>query len=101
MSFSLPAPKMKKWTMPSRTKVASYRVFDVIKNEVRDSAGKERHDVFTYACPDWCNVVALTEEDEVVLVWQYRFGTDALSLEIPGGVIDPGESPIDAAKREL
>jgi len=36
-----------------------------------------------------------------VLVWQYRFGTDALSLEIPGGVIDPGEAPEDAARREL
>ena len=59
------------------------------------------HDVFVFACPDWCNVLAETDEGELVLVWQYRFGSDALSLEVPGGVIDPGEAPVDAARREL
>jgi ADP-ribose pyrophosphatase len=58
-------------------------------------------DIFVFACPDWCNVLAETPAGELVLIWQYRFGTDALSLEIPGGVIDPGEEPIDAARREL
>ena len=58
-------------------------------------------DIFVFACPDWCNVLAETPDGELVLIWQYRFGTDALSLEIPGGVIDPGEEPIDAARREL
>ena len=58
-------------------------------------------DVFVFSCPDWCNVVAETDAGELVFVWQYRFGTDALSLEIPGGVIDDGESPEVAALREL
>lgn len=58
-------------------------------------------DIFVFACPDWCNVLAETPDGELVLVWQYRFGTDELSLEVPGGVIDPGEQPIDAARREL
>lgn len=58
-------------------------------------------DIFVFACPDWCNVVAETEAGEIVMVWQYRFGTDALSLEVPGGVIDPGEEPEAAAIREL
>lgn len=58
-------------------------------------------DVFVFGCSDWCNVLAETEAGELVLVWQYRFGTDALSLEPPGGVIDPGEEPEDAARREL
>ena len=58
-------------------------------------------DVFVCDSPDWCNVLAETPGGELVLVWQYRFGTDALSLEVPGGVIDPGEAPIDAARREL
>ncbi len=57
--------------------------------------------IFIFECPDWCNVVAVTEAGEVVLVWQYRFGTDAMSLEVPGGVVDPGEAPIEAARREL
>ena len=58
-------------------------------------------DIFVFAVPDWCNVLAETPEGELVLVWQYRHGTDELSLEVPGGVIDPGEEPIDAARREL
>ena len=58
-------------------------------------------DIFVFACPDWCNVLAETPEGDLVCIWQYRFGTDELSLEIPGGVIDEGEEPIDAARREL
>ena len=58
-------------------------------------------DIFVFAVPDWCNVLAETPEGELVMVWQYRHGTDELSLEVPGGVIDPGEAPIDAARREL
>ena len=58
-------------------------------------------DIFVFACPDWCNILAETPSGELVLVWQYRHGTDELSLEVPGGVIDPGEEPIDAARREL
>lgn len=58
-------------------------------------------EVFTFDVRDWCNVVAVTDDDRLVLVWQWRFGTQAFSLETPGGVIDEGESPIDAARREL
>ena len=51
--------------------------------------------------PDWVNVVALTKERRLVVVRQYRFGTSALTLEIPGGVIDRGEEHQQAAAREL
>lgn len=55
----------------------------------------------TVACADWVNVVAVTADDEIVLVWQHRFGVDAPSVEIPGGTVDPGEDPAAAALREL
>jgi ADP-ribose pyrophosphatase YjhB (NUDIX family) len=69
--------------------------------EMKDSAGQPRRRFSVFEAPDWCNVVAVTDAREIVLVWQYRFGTDALSLEIPGGVVDGKEAPIDAAAREL
>lgn len=50
---------------------------------------------------DWVVAVAITPTDEIVLVRQYRFGSETMSLELPGGIIDAGESPIDAAQREL
>jgi 8-oxo-dGTP pyrophosphatase MutT (NUDIX family) len=99
--FEAPVPKLGKWTRARTSRVATYGVFDVERHAMLDPQGAPRRDFFTFACRDWCNVVALTDADELVLVWQYRVGTDALSLEAPGGVIDEGESPIDAAVREL
>jgi ADP-ribose pyrophosphatase len=99
--FVLEPPKLRKWTQLRRDPVASYRILDVWRVELQDGAGRPRGDAFTVRCRDWCNIVAVTPADEVVLVWQYRFGTDALSLEIPGGVVDAGEDPEHAARREL
>ncbi len=50
---------------------------------------------------DWVNVIALTEDERVVVVRQFRFGSATITTEIPGGVIDRDEAPIDAARREL
>jgi 8-oxo-dGTP pyrophosphatase MutT (NUDIX family) len=49
---------------------------------------------------DWVNVLPITADQEVVFVRQYRHGSDAISLEIPGGMVDPGEAPIVSAARE-
>jgi ADP-ribose pyrophosphatase len=46
-------------------------------------------------------VFALTTEREVILVRQYRYGADAIHLELPAGTIDEGEDPRDCAIREL
>lgn len=46
-------------------------------------------------------VFALTPENQVVLVRQYRYGVDELIVELPAGTIDEGEDPLDCAKREL
>jgi len=59
--------------------------------------------VYTLEMGDWVNIVALTAGDDpsVIFVRQHRFGTEQRSLEIPGGLIDPGEVPLRAAQREL
>lgn len=51
--------------------------------------------------PHWANVLPLTPDGQVVLIRQYRFGVLGTTLEIPGGLVDPGEAPIHAAEREL
>src|SRR3954468_23184851 len=52
-------------------------------------------------CGDWVNVIPLTKDDRVILVRQFRPGTRQVCLEIPGGMVDPGEDPTTAAAREL
>ncbi len=96
-----PRPKLRRWRRVREEPLGSFRVFDVDRIELEDGGGRDRGHAFTIRVRDWCNVIAITPSDEIVLVWQYRFGTDALSLEIPGGVIDGGEAPEHAALREL
>lgn len=50
---------------------------------------------------DFVHVVPINEKGEILIVKQYRHGPQIISTEIPGGVVDPGEEPIEAAKREL
>ena len=50
---------------------------------------------------DWVNVIALDASLEVVLIEQFRHGTREVTLEIPGGTLDPGEEVMDAGLREL
>jgi ADP-ribose pyrophosphatase len=50
---------------------------------------------------DWVNIVALTPEEEILVVSQFRFGVRKTTVEIPAGLIEPGETPLEAAIREL
>lgn len=58
-------------------------------------------DFYRLLCRDWVNVLALTEEKELVMIRQHRHGTRTLEIEVPAGVIEYGEDPIAAAEREL
>ena len=50
---------------------------------------------------DYSAVVALTDEQQVLIVRQYRPAVERYTLELPSGLIDPGETPAEAARREL
>jgi 8-oxo-dGTP pyrophosphatase MutT (NUDIX family) len=99
MNTPLPGPS--RWVRgPGRT-LARTRVLEL--REVRyDHPVRGTGREFTViAAPDWVNVVALTPDGRLVLVRQFRFGIDDFSLEVPGGVIEPGEDPVAAGVREL
>lgn len=51
--------------------------------------------------PDWVNAFCLTEEGKVLLVRQYRHGSNSIETELPGGVSEAGESPEEACRREV
>jgi 8-oxo-dGTP pyrophosphatase MutT (NUDIX family) len=58
-------------------------------------------DATTFQFRSWANILALTTEDQVVLVKQYRHGIGEVLLEFPGGVVETGEDPLLGAEREL
>ena len=59
------------------------------------------HPFYRIDSGDWVNVVPVTPDDEIVMVRQYRHGSGDVTLELPGGLVDPGEAPETAAAREL
>ncbi|AOM80694.1 DNA mismatch repair protein MutT [Pedobacter steynii] len=63
--------------------------------------GVVKDDYFVLEYPNWVNAVALTTDNKIIMVRQYRHAGDIISLEIPGGVIDGTEQPEDAIRREL
>lgn len=69
------------------------------KCEMPDGRIVDEYYVLEY--PNWVNAVAITEDNKILMVTQYRHAAGITSLEIPGGVIDPGEEPLPAMRREL
>ncbi len=78
-----------------------HQILRIGEDVFADPRTGERHDRVIIEADDWCNVVPLTPDGRVVLVKQFRFGSREVSLELPGGVVDEGETPEDAARREL
>jgi 8-oxo-dGTP pyrophosphatase MutT (NUDIX family) len=95
------ASRALKWRRESSELVADCRVFTVRRDVSADPRDGRAHDFYVIEAPDWINVVPVTAAGEVVLIEQYRHGTREVSLEIPGGMVDAGESPREAAAREL
>ncbi|MGE0871266.1 MAG: NUDIX hydrolase [Kofleriaceae bacterium] len=89
------------WRLGSRLPGHDYKIFRTAFVDARHPrTGVERR-FSLIECADWVNIIAITTDQRVVLVSQYRPGNNTVCLEIPGGMIDPGESPTAAAMREL
>src|SRR4030042_439876 len=79
----------------------SFRVFSVrTETAVSPRTGVE-HDFHIIETRDWVNIIPITDGRDVVMVRQYRHGSKEVTLEIPGGLLDPGDTPERAAAREL
>ena len=89
------------WPVITRTEGHDYGIFRTRLVQARHPrTGVERR-FSTIECVDWVNVIALTPDDRVVLVRQFRVGAEKVCIEIPGGLVDPGEDAAAAAAREL
>jgi ADP-ribose pyrophosphatase len=90
------------WSLREKARLLSTSIFHVDRYRLESPRTGTDHDFHIIDCPNWCNIVALTPQNEVVMVRQQRHGIGASTLELPGGMIDPGDaSPLEAARREL
>lgn len=89
------------WQHESQTPLYNCKVFQVASTEATSPTTGQQHTFYRLEAADWVNVVALTPSREVVMVKQYRHGSRTITLEIPGGMVDPGEDPATAGAREL
>ena len=80
------------WTWISSKILTACRIFTLSQEIYRSPRTGKEHQFYLLDSGDWVNVIPLTPDGEVILVKQFRFGTKDFSLEIPGGMVDGGES---------
>jgi len=89
------------WVRQGSEIIADCRVFQVRRDVSISPHAGSTHDFFVLESPDWINIIPLTVDEKVVMIEQYRHGSEEVTLEIPGGMVDAGESPVAAAAREM
>ena len=90
------------WPDLGAQSVGNFRIFKLRSVRRRSPRNGVERDFYVMDCADWVNVIAITAENELVLVEQFRHGVAAVELEVPGGIMDPGETdPVAAGLREL
>lgn len=77
------------------------RVFTIRSDQVTSQLTGRTFTVDRLIGPDWVNVVAITSDQRIVLVRQWRFGTRSFTWELPAGLVEHGEDPLAAGLREL
>lgn len=91
----------KHWNLVSEKEPIKYSFLNVHEQVYEKVATKDQLDILVVSSGDAANVIPLTSELEVVLVKQFRFGIQQDTLEIPGGLINPGENALAGIQREL
>jgi 8-oxo-dGTP pyrophosphatase MutT (NUDIX family) len=99
--MSNPDDAPRAWTRVGVRSEKDYRIFVARTFDVADPRNGTAYVRTVIEAPDWVNVIPVTTSGEIILVRQFRFGTWSNHLEIPGGMLDPGEDALAAAQREL
>lgn len=87
--------------MLARRLAIDFGFFKVWEERLVNPRNGHEGDYYTIDCPDWAVVVPYTTDGDLVMVKQWRFGARVVTIELPGGLIDEGEAPEEAAEREL
>jgi ADP-ribose pyrophosphatase len=91
---------IKKWELLDSRTDRDYKIFRIKSVQALSPRTNKANEFYTIETKDWVNIIPLTENREVVMIRQYRHGSNEISLEIPGGLVDE-KHPEKAALREL
>ncbi|MEN9825957.1 MAG: hypothetical protein RI953_1702 [Pseudomonadota bacterium] len=95
-------PELQKFPLSEPEEAFSCPIFKVESRQATSLDGVHRRSMYTIRCSHWVNVVPVTADGHVVLIEQHRVGTNTITVETPGGAVDPGEKDLTlAALREL
>jgi len=89
------------WPILDEKILADMRIFQLHEIHARNPRTGQIRRLALVSTGDWVNMIPLTPEREVILVRQWRHGARAITLEIPGGLVDEGEEAAAAAAREV
>ena len=90
-----------KWRRIRSEKGEHHRIFTVRNDVCISPRTGLPHDFVILESADWVSVVPVTTDGRLVMVRQYRHGTEEVTLEIPGGLLDPGLTALQGAQHEL
>lgn len=92
----------RRWKVLKSQKIISRPPWLSVRHDsVQLPDGRVNPEFYVLEYPDWVNVIAITEDGKYVMERQYRHGLGETCVELCAGVIEDGETPIEAAKREL
>lgn len=91
----------RKWEVLEREYLFRRPWLTARKDVVKLPNGNIIPEFYVLEYPDWVNVIAITTDEKFVMIRQYRHGLGETRYELCAGVVDPGEDPLTAAKREL
>jgi len=92
---------VEKWNETQRRTLVKTHVFELQERRTVNPRNGRELPFFVLVAGPWVNVIPLTDEGRVIMVRQYRQGTEKVTLEIPGGMAEPEETPEQGARREL
>ena len=93
---------LKPWKTISSTPAGDFRIFTIRSDKKISPRTQKEHDFYIIDAVNWVNIIAVTTDQRLVMVEQFRHGSNTVELEIPGGMMDAEDaSPIIGGLREL
>ncbi len=90
-----------RWDLIDDQLLTPCRVWELRARRYRHPSNGKEGEFYYLNSRDWAVVVARTVDNHLIMVRQFRWGSDELSWELPGGIVDEGEDPVAAGLREL